>query len=96
MDTGDLLRLVNAVLALASAVGYAHSRVYMQRHRLSGDEMTLRLGLVSVLFFVSLGTAEAIALDNELVLAQFGLTFGYVAIIVGLWHTRPRIKGGRP
>jgi hypothetical protein len=96
MHPDDLLRLVNAVLALMCAVGYAHTRIWRGRQERSAEETMLRFGIVIVLFAVSWGSAEAMARGNELVWAQFMLTFGYVAIQVGLWATRPWKREDRP
>jgi len=85
----ELVRIVNALLALACAIGYGYGRIWWDRARRSAEETMLRLGIVVVLFGVSLGTAEALAHDNRLVLAHFLLTPGFVGIQVGLWHTRP-------
>lgn len=85
----DLLRVTNALLALACAIGYGHTRIWWGRARRSAEETMLRLSIVVVLFGVSLGTAEALAHDNRLVLAHFLLTPGLVGIQVGLWYTRP-------
>lgn len=90
MDAADLLRAVNAILALACALGYVHSRIWTGRRARSAEETLLRLGLAVVLFAVSWGSAEAMARGNELVHAQYLLTFGCTGILTGLWLTRPR------
>lgn len=89
MDLTDLWRILNAVLAIVCAVGYARTRIWHQRHRRTAEETLLRLGVLILLFAVAWGSAEAMVRGNTFVWAQALATCAYLCIGVGLWSTRP-------
>ena len=86
----EILRIINATLALACAIGYAHTRIWHGRHRRSTDETALRLGLAILMFAVAYRSAESIAQEAPIGIGAAFLTIAFIVVQLGLWHTRPR------
>ena len=86
----EVLRIVNATLALACALGYTHTRIWHGRHGRSSEETALRLGLAILMFAVAYRSAEAMAQDAPLGFGVVFYTLAFIVVQLGLWQTRPR------
>lgn len=90
MTLAELARWVTALLAMASAFGWLHLRVWHLRHERSVEDLMLNLAVSVSWFGVAWATWESMVNGAPLVRAHAIFPVAFVAIQIGLWHNRPR------